>query len=270
LLEACDLSLSYDGRMVVEGLQLAIANGTITAIVGANGSGKSTILKALARLLVPARGAVYLDGKAIHREPTRQIARRLAFLPQRADCPEGLTVRELVASGRFPYRPAFGGLTRRDEEVIDWALAVVGLEDLAGRAAVALSGGERQCAWIAMALAQQTETLLLDEPTTFLDVRHQLEVLDLTQRLHREQGKTVIMVLHDLNLAARYADRMVAIRDGRLLASGSPDEVMRPEMLRELFGIDAVVLRDPRRGTPICVAYGPPSPGSGSLPGVTS
>lgn len=254
-LEARAITVGYGGAPVLSDLSLIVPPGRITALVGANGSGKSTLLRALARLLAPAHGAVYLDGKAIHREPTAAVARRLSFLPQRADSPDGLTVRELVANGRFPYRAAFSGLTRTDEAAIDWALSVVGLASFAGRGVEQLSGGERQCAWIAMALAQETRTLLLDEPTTFLDLRHQLEVLGVVERLHREQAKTVVMVLHDLNLAAAHAHHMVAIRGGRVLASGTPDEVMKPAVIRELFGVEAVILRDPRRGTPVCLSY---------------
>jgi iron complex transport system ATP-binding protein len=163
----------------------------------------------------------------------------------------------LVANGRFPYRAAFGGLGAQDNRVVDWALQVVSLSALADRPVSLLSGGERQCAWIALALAQETEYLLLDEPTTFLDLRHQLEILDLVQRLNREQKKTVVMVLHDINLAARYARRMVAIRDGQIVATGTPDEVVVPETLKRVFGIDALVLRDPRHRTPLCVAFSP-------------
>ncbi len=254
-LEARKLSAGYGEHVVLPELSLTLERGTATALVGANGSGKSTLLRALSRLLPPRSGAVYLDGKAIHLEPTKQVARRLAFLPQRGESPEGLTVEELVAQGRFPHRGAFGGLSSADNAAIARAIAVVALEPHAGQPVDSLSGGERQRAFIALALAQETELLLLDEPTTFLDLRHQLEVLELVAKLHREQGKTVVMVLHDLNLAARYAKRMVAIRQGAIAAQGSPEEVMRPEILREVFGVEAEVIRDPRFGTPHCLAY---------------
>ena len=254
-LEARKLSAGYGEHVVLPELSLTLERGTATALVGANGSGKSTLLRVLSRLLPPRSGAVYLDGKAIHLEPTKEVARKLAFLPQRGESPEGLTVEELVSQGRFPHRGPFGGLSAADREAIARAISVVALENHASRPVELLSGGERQRAFIAMALAQETELLLLDEPTTFLDLKHQLEVLELVAKLHREQQKTVVMVLHDLNLAARYARRMVAIKQGKISAQGSPDEVMRPEVLREVFGIEAEVIRDPRFGTPHCLAY---------------
>jgi iron complex transport system ATP-binding protein len=253
-LHARRLVVEYGERRVVGGLDLALPTGGATVLVGPNGSGKSTILKALARLLRPSDGAVVLDGRSIHETPTREVARRLGFLPQRADAPEGLTVRELVAHGRFPHRAAFGGPGRADVAAVERAIDVVSLRALADRPVDGLSGGERQRAWIAMALAQETAWLLLDEPTTFLDLRHQIEVLELVRRLHTEEGKTVVMVLHDLNLAARYAGRMIAIGGGGVLADGTPEEVMRPDLLRAVFGVDALVIRDPRHGTPLCVA----------------
>ncbi len=253
---ASGLGLRYGDRPVIEDVDLSLLPGTVTAVVGANGSGKSTLLKGLARLLVPARGAVYLDGKAIDRQPTREVARRLAFLPQRADAPEGLTVRELVALGRFPHRGWTERLGAGDRDVVEQALRTVSVAHLGDAPVEQLSGGERQRAWIAMALAQETRYLLLDEPTTFLDLRHQIEILDVVERLHRDEGKTVVMVLHDLNLAARYAGRIIALREGRIVASGTPDEVITPARLREVFRIAARVLRDPKRGTPLCVVVG--------------
>jgi iron complex transport system ATP-binding protein len=255
VLEARQLSLAYGPRLVVRDLELAIGRAAVTALIGANGSGKSTILRALSRLLSPLHGAVLLDGKAIHQQPTREIAKRLAFLPQRGESPEGLTVYELVANGRFPHRSALGGLGASDRDAIERAIRTVALEALSDRPIDLLSGGERQRAFIAMALAQETEYLLLDEPTTFLDLRHQLEVLDLVRGLHRDAGKTVVMVLHDLNLAARYADRIVAVRGGNIVAAGVPDAVVHPEVLKEVFGVTATVIRDPRYGTPHCLAY---------------
>ncbi|HEX2186423.1 MAG TPA: ABC transporter ATP-binding protein, partial [Chloroflexota bacterium] len=250
------LAVGYEERTVVDGLDLRIPDGSITALVGPNGSGKSTLLLGLARILRPRRGAVYLDGKAIHQQPTREVARRLAILPQGPEAPEGLSVEELVAYGRFPYQHAFGSLGVEDRQAIRWALRVTGTEDLSGRPVGALSGGQRQRAWIAMALAQGTKLLLLDEPTTFLDVKHQLEVLQLLQRLNRDEGRTVVLVIHDLNHAARFAHRLVVVDGGRAVAEGPPADVVTPALLREVFGVEADVVRDARSGAPLCLPYG--------------
>jgi iron complex transport system ATP-binding protein len=251
-----DLSLGYQDVLIVQELNLSIPTGKISALVGANGSGKSTILKALARILKPRGGAAYLDGKAIHRQPTKQVARRLAILPQHPDAPDGLTVRELVSYGRFPYQQGFGGLSEKDRQMIDGALATTGMTVFAERPVGSLSGGQRQRAWIAMALAQGTEVLLLDEPTTFLDMAHQLEVFKLLERLNREQGRTIVMVVHDLNHASRYAQHMVAIAAGEVVVEGSPQVVMTPEMLARVFAIEAEIIPDPRTGVPLCIPYG--------------
>ncbi len=251
-----DLTLGYTDDLIVDKLCVQIPEGKITALVGANGSGKSTILKALARILKPYEGAAYLDGKAIHTEPTKQIARQLAILPQDPEAPEGLTVRELVSYGRFPYRSNIGTLSAEDRQMIDWALEVTGTVDLAGRPIGALSGGQRQRAWIAMSLAQGTPFLLLDEPTTFLDMAYQLEVLQLLQRLNHEEDRTIIMVIHDLNHAARFAHHIIAIVAGAVAIAGPPDEVITAEMLRNVFSIEADILIDPRTGAPLCVPYG--------------
>jgi iron complex transport system ATP-binding protein len=251
-----NLTLGYQDTLIVADLNLSIPGGKITALVGANGSGKSTILKALARILKPRGGAAYLDGKAIHRQPSKQVARRLAILPQNPEAPDGLSVKELVSYGRFPYQQGFGSLTWEDKETIDWALATTGMTVFAERPVGSLSGGQRQRAWIAMALAQGTNVLLLDEPTTFLDMAHQLEVLKLLQRLNREEGRTVVMVVHDLNHASRYAEHMVAIAEGEVVAEGSPQQVMTPEMLERVFAIEADIIPDPRTGVPLCIPYG--------------
>lgn len=250
------LLLGYNERLIVEDLNLSIPEGKITALVGANGSGKSTILKAMARILQPKGGAVYLDGKAIHKQPSKQVAQQLAILPQGPDAPEGLTVRELVSYGRFPYQSGFGTQREEDSRMVNWALQVTGMEVFADRPVNALSGGQRQRAWIAMALAQGTNLLLLDEPTTFLDMAHQVEVLQLLKSLNQEQGRTVVMVVHDLNHASRYAQHMVAITSGKVVTEGPPAEVMTPEMLRSVFGIEAEIIPDPRTGVPLCLPYG--------------
>ncbi|HZJ08259.1 MAG TPA: ABC transporter ATP-binding protein [Trueperaceae bacterium] len=247
------LSLGYADGPVVEGLDLGIPEGRITALVGANGSGKSTILKALARVLQPRAGAAFLDGKEIHRLSTREVAKRLAILPQGPEAPEGLTVGDLVTYGRYPHRGTFGGPTSEDRRMCDWALSVTGMTVFAERQVGQLSGGQRQRAWIAMALAQGTEVLLLDEPTTFLDMAHQLEVLQLLERLNRDQGRTIVMVVHDLNHASRFAHHMVAIARGKVAAQGTPREVMTPDVFRKVFAIDADIVDDPRLGVPICI-----------------
>lgn len=256
-MELCtrQLEVGYADAVVVKNLNLAVPSGRITALVGANGSGKSTILKTMARILKPRAGSVLLDGKAIHTLPTKTVARQLAILPQNPTAPDGVTVRELVAYGRYPHQSGFGGMTREDREIVRWALDVTGMAAFADRPVDQLSGGQRQRAWIAMALAQQTEMLFLDEPTTYLDMAHQLEVLQLLQRLNREEGRTIVMVLHDLNHAARYAHHMVAIKAGEVYAEGVPADVMTPEMLREVFGIEADIVPDPRTGLPLCLPY---------------
>ena len=252
-LTAEDVSLAYDVAPVVHEVSLAIPKQRITALIGPNGSGKSTLLKGLARLMHPARGAVYLDGAAIHSLPTRQVARQLAILPQRAEAPGALTVRELVAYGRFPYQGFFGVATADDERQIEAALESTGIAHLADRLLGELSGGQRQLAWIAMALAQETELLLLDEPTTFLDMAHQLEVLEVLERLHRLRQRTIVMVLHDVNQAARYADHMVALVEGRIAASGTPHEILTVATLAEVFGIEAEVMMRTDANVPFCI-----------------
>ncbi|GIO14675.1 iron(3+)-hydroxamate import ATP-binding protein FhuC [Cohnella xylanilytica] len=250
------LALAYGSRRIVEELNLSVPDGKITALVGSNGSGKSTILKAMARILSPLSGGVYLDGKEIHRQPTKEVAKQLAILPQNPTSPEGLTVQELVSFGRYPHQKGFGSLKAEDHRMVEWALEATGMYGFADRPVDQLSGGQRQRAWIAMALAQGTEVLLLDEPTTFLDMAHQIEVMMLLEKLNRDQRRTIIMVVHDLNHAARYAQHLVALKKGTVLYEGDPTEVMTPEMLRVVFGIDADVIPDPRTGTPMCLPYG--------------
>jgi len=249
------LHIGYGGVPIVEDLNLQVPDGRLTALVGANGSGKSTILKAMSRILKPSGGQVLLDGKSIDRHSTRDVARRLAILPQQPASPEGLTVEELVAFGRFPHQRGFGTLNADDKRAIRRALSVTGMESFADRPVDQLSGGQRQRAWIAMAIAQETELLFLDEPTTFLDMAHQLEVLQLLRRLNREEGRTIVMVVHDLNHASLYADHVVAIQGGRIVAQGAPADVITQRMLREVFGVDAEIVVDPRSGMPVCLPF---------------
>jgi iron complex transport system ATP-binding protein len=250
------VTLAYDdGAAVIEELTIEVPEGRITSVVGPNGCGKSTLLRSLARLMKPRGGAIYLDGDAISNLPTREVARRLGILPQSPAAPDGLTVRELAAQGRYPHQSWLRQWSKEDERAVEKALEVTGVLELADRPLETLSGGQRQRAWISMALAQETETLLLDEPTTFLDMAHQLEVLQLLSRLNREEGRTVLMVLHDLNNAARFSHHMVAMSGGRVFDAGPPEEVMTPELLREVFGVEADIVTDPRSGIPLCIPY---------------
>lgn len=249
------LTIGYEERIIVEELQLHIPEKKITALVGANGSGKSTILKTMARLHKPKKGAVYLDGKSIHGQKTKDVAKQLAVLPQNPTAPDGLTVTELVSYGRFPHQSGFGSLTAEDKEKITWAIEITNMMEFANRPVDMLSGGQRQRAWIAMALAQQTPVLFLDEPTTFLDMAHQIEVLHLLQKLNEEEQRTIVMVVHDLNHASRFAHHIVAIKDGSVINSGSPAEVMTPEVLQSVFGIKSDIIVDPRSGLPLCLPY---------------
>lgn len=248
-----DLRLAYGNVTVVDGLDLDVHDGRVTTIIGPNGCGKSTVLKALGRLLRPTGGHVLLDGNRIDRMPSRDVARVLGVLPQSPKAPEGLTVTDLVMRGRHPHQTWFRQWSRDDEALVADALRWTDMLDHGDRPVDALSGGQRQRAWISMALAQGTDLLLLDEPTTFLDLAHQIDVLDLVHRLHREMGRTVVMVLHDLSLAARYADVLVAMKDGRVVATGPPADVLTPELLAEVFGLRAMVVPDPATGTPLVV-----------------
>lgn len=249
------LDIGYGELSIVKDLNISIPSGKITALVGANGSGKSTILKTLARITKPTGGQVFLDGKSIHQQSTKDVAKQLAILPQNPTAPDGLTVSELVTYGRFPHQKGFGSLTKEDKEIVQWATAMTGMIDFYDRPVDQLSGGQRQRAWIAMALAQGTDILFLDEPTTFLDMAHQLEVLKLLQKLNEEEKRTIVMVVHDLNHATRYAQHMVAISRGTVVAEGSPTEVMTPDMLRKVFNIEADILHDPRTGVPLCLPF---------------
>lgn len=251
-LAAHGLRLGYAARTIVDDLTLDIPAGGFTVIIGPNGCGKSTLLRALGRMITPRSGTVSLDGVDLATLRTKQIAQRIALLPQSPHAPSAITVADLVSRGRNPHQSLLRQWSDEDEFVVEEALREVGLRDQADRLVEELSGGQRQRAWIAMTLAQRTPVLLLDEPTTYLDVAHQIDVLDLCSRLH-ESGRTLVAVLHDLNLAARYASHIVAMRDGEILAQGHPDRIITPTMLRRVFDLDAVVLSDPETGRPLVV-----------------
>lgn len=255
-LAAESLTLAYGERLVVDALDLEVPPGAVTAIVGANGCGKSTLLRALARLLPVRSGRVVLDGADIRSRPSKEVARTLGLLPQSPVAPEGIAVADLVGRGRHPHQRALARWSAKDYAVVADALAATGTADLADRTVDELSGGQRQRVWIAMALAQETDILLLDEPTTFLDVAHQVEVLDLLRDLNHDRGTTIVMVLHDMNMAARYADHLVALSGGRIVAAGEPAAVLTSEMIREVFDLDCRVIEDPVSGTPLVLPRG--------------
>lgn len=249
-----NLHISYGDQEIVKDVSLNIADGMITTIIGSNGCGKSTLLKTIARIHPTRSGTVFLDGKEIHKESTKKIAQKLAILPQSPDAPEGLTVAELVSYGRFPYQNRVR-LSRKDHEVINWALNVTGVHAFRNKIVDSLSGGQRQKVWIAMALAQETDIILLDEPTTYLDLSHQLEILELLKWLNVNENRTIVMVLHDLNHAARFADRIVAMKKGEVVTEGSAEEVITASTLLEVFQIDAEIVTDPRTTKPMCLTY---------------
>ena len=250
-----ELSIGYGEALIVKNLSIEIPDKKITTIIGPNGCGKSTLLKAITRIISHQSGNILLDGNDISKVNTKLLAKQMAILPQTPESASGLTVGELVSYGRFPYQKGFGRLTKKDYEVIDWALEVTGTIDFKFRPVDALSGGQRQRVWIAMALAQETEIIFLDEPTTYLDMAHQLEVLELLQKLNYEQERTIVMVLHDLNQAARFADYIIALKDGEIVKAGNCEEVISHKVLKKVFNIDAVIGHDPRTGKPMCVTY---------------
>ncbi|WP_299402836.1 ABC transporter ATP-binding protein [Acaryochloris sp. IP29b_bin.148] len=247
------LTLAYEGKVVIESLDLAIPTGQITILVGPNGCGKSTLLKGLGRLLKPKQGVVYLGSESIAKLSTKAIAKRLGLLPQGPTAPEGLTVRDLVAQGRYPHQGWLQQWSKEDEQQVNWALSITQMIEFAHCALDNLSGGQRQRAWIAMTLAQDTDILLLDEPTTYLDLAHQIEVLDLLHDLNQQQGKTIVMVLHDLNLACRFGDYLVAIKGGSIFDQGQPKQVMTETMVQNVFGLESRIINDPVANTPLCI-----------------
>lgn len=252
-LQGRGLTLCYEARQITQSLDVSIPAGKISVIIGPNACGKSTLLRALGRLLTPSAGQVLLHGKNIRDYPTREVARRLGLLPQTPVAPSGICVADLVARGRFPHQTLLRQWSEQDEQAVNEAMRQTGVEQLAEQPVDALSGGQRQRVWLAMAIAQHTPILLLDEPTTYLDIAHQYELLELCRRLNRDAGRTLVMVLHDLNQAARYADHIIAMKDGEIVATGAPQHVITPQLIASVFGIDSRVVPDPVTGTPMVV-----------------
>lgn len=250
------MTLAYERRTISRELTVDVPDNSFTAVIGPNACGKSTLLRALSRLLRPTVGAVLLDGTDIHRRPAREVAKTLGLLPQSSVAPDGIAVAELVSRGRYPHQGLLRQWSREDERVVAESMAATGVTDLADRPVAELSGGQRQRVWLAMALAQQTPLLLLDEPTTYLDIAHQIDILDLCARLHEEEGRTLVAVLHDLNHAARYATHLIAMRDGQVVATGPPEEVVTAALVEEVFGLPCRVVDDPETGTPLVVPAG--------------
>ncbi|GHH97611.1 ABC transporter ATP-binding protein [Neobacillus kokaensis] len=255
-IETKQLSISYGDTIIINELNLRIPKGEITVFIGANGCGKSTLLRSIARLLKPKSGSILLEGKVSAKIPTKDIARKMAILPQSPSAPEGLTVLQLVKQGRYPHQSWLKQWSEEDEKKVNDALKSTRLEHLKDRPVDSLSGGQRQRAWIAMTLAQDTEFILLDEPTTYLDMTHQIEILDLLFELNEKKKRTVVMVLHDLNLACRYAHNIVAIKDQTVFAQGKPEQVIDCQLVKHVFGMDCEVTMDPLFGTPLCIPYG--------------
>jgi iron complex transport system ATP-binding protein len=255
-IETKSLSLSYGDTLIIDELDLKIPKGEISVFIGANGCGKSTLLRSIARLLKPKSGAVILEGEAIVKLSTKEVARKMAILPQSPTAPEGLTVLQLVKQGRYPHQSWLKQWSEEDEKKVNDALKATRLEDLKERTVDSLSGGQRQRAWIAMTLAQDTDVILLDEPTTYLDMTHQIEILDLLFELNEKKKRTVVMVLHDLNLACRYAHNIVALKDQKVYAQGKPEYVINCSLVKNVFGMDCEVTMDPLFGTPLCIPYG--------------
>lgn len=255
-LRACNLSSGYSVTPIIQGLDFDVPRGKVSVIIGANGCGKSTLLKTLARLIRPQGGSVLFDGCDIHELPTKKLAQKLGLLPQSSLVPDGIRVGDLVARGRYPYQSFLMGMRAEDYDAVREALELMGIAGLIDRAVDELSGGQRQRVWIAMALAQQTDVLLLDEPTTYLDVAYQIEILDMLRDLNRQRGTTVVMVLHDINLSSRYADHLFALKKGKLIRQGTPREVVTEQTIREVFELDCAVIDDPVSGTPLIVPKG--------------
>lgn len=256
LLKASNIVAGYDKKIIIDGINITIPKNKISVIIGANACGKSTLLKTLCRLIQPVSGEILLNEKKITDMPPKQLARVLGLLPQSPVVPEGITVADLVSRGRFPYQSFFKGLSKKDYDAVDEALEIMGITELANRSVDELSGGQRQRVWIAMALAQQTDILLLDEPTTFLDISYQVEILDLLTDLNRKRGTTIVMVLHDINLSARYADYIFALQKGKLIAEGAPSAIITDSLIKQVFDLDCMVISDPVSNSPFIVPKG--------------
>ncbi|MGK4349788.1 iron-enterobactin ABC transporter ATP-binding protein [Enterobacter sichuanensis] len=251
-----NLTLGYGKKIIARDLTVAIPDGHFTAIIGPNGCGKSTLLRTLSRLMTPVEGSVFLDGEQIQRFPSKEVARRIGLLAQNATTPGDITVLELVSRGRYPHQPLFTRWRKEDEEAVNRAMRATGITDLALQSVDTLSGGQRQRAWIAMVLAQETAIMLLDEPTTWLDISHQIDLLELLSELNRTQGYTLAAVLHDLNQACRYATHLIALRDGEIVAQGAPKEIVTPELIARIYGMRCMIIDDPVAGTPLVVPLG--------------
>lgn len=254
-LHTSNIEVGYGSKPIIENLTLTIPDKKITSIIGANGCGKSTLLKSMARIIPYQKGHVFLDGKAIHQEQTKLLAKKLAMLPQKPGLVEGLTVKELVSYGRYPHQKSMTTLSEHDLEVIQWAMNVTGIDEYNNQDVNALSGGQLQRVWIAMALAQETDIIFLDEPTTYLDLAHQLEILELLKRLNEEQERTIVMVLHDINQAARFSDHIIAMKSGQIIKSGDNKSIMTSQVLREVYNIEAFIGKDPMTDKPMCLSY---------------
>jgi iron complex transport system ATP-binding protein len=250
------LTLGYGKKIVARDLSVTIPDGHFTAIIGPNGCGKSTLLRTLSRLMTPVEGSVLLDGEQIQRFASKEVARRIGLLAQNATTPGDITVQELVARGRYPHQPLFTRWRKEDDETVNRAMQATGMTDLAQQSVDTLSGGQRQRAWIAMVLAQETSIMLLDEPTTWLDISHQIDLLELLSDLNRTQGYTLAAVLHDLNQACRYATHLIALRDGEIVAQGAPKEIVTPELIARIYGMRCMIIDDPVAGTPLVVPLG--------------
>lgn len=251
-----NLTLSYGKKIIAEGLNVAIPDGHFTAIIGPNGCGKSTLLRTLSRLMTPQHGQVFLDGEQIQRFASKEVARRIGLLAQNATTPGDITVHELVSRGRYPHQPLFSRWRQEDDAAVQRAMEATGVVELANQSVDTLSGGQRQRAWIAMVLAQETTIMLLDEPTTWLDISHQIDLLELLSDLNREQGYTLAAVLHDLNQACRYATHLIALRDGKIIAEGAPKEIVTAELIERIYGLRSLIIADPVAGTPLVVPLG--------------
>lgn len=250
-----NLTVAYENHTIIENMNLSLPKGKINIIIGGNGCGKSTLLKTISRINKPVSGEIFINQKNIKKVKEKEIAREVAFLPQGPVCPNGITVRELVAYGRFPYQKMIGGLSSHDQEVINWAIEQTGLSEFADRAVENLSGGQRQRAWIAMTLAQETEIIMLDEPTTYLDLSYQLEVLEILQKLNRKRNITVVVVLHEINNAFKFADHIVGLKKGKVICEGRPMDVITEETLKTIYGIEAQLKKSETGDYPVCIEY---------------